>query len=256
MIESGRLFGCDVACLTLEQTVSRIVGLVELGQVTQHISLNVLKVSLMRDDPELAATISRCGLVSADGQSIVWAGRLLGVPVPERVAGIDLMMRLLGEAERRAWRVYFLGARDEVLSELIARLRDRYPGLVIAGSRNGYFSRDEEHGVVTAIAEAGAHLLFVGMPSPKKEDFVARNLAAFGVHFAMGVGGAFDVEAGRTRRAPGWVRHAGLEWLYRVGQEPRRMCWRYLVGNARFALACARELSVARKRGRGPGRLA
>ena len=232
----------------MEQTVRRCRGLVASGQASQHVVLNAGKVNLMRDDPGLAEIIRGCALVNADGMSVVWAGRLLGLPVPERVAGIDLMGRLLSEAETEGWPVYFLGARREVVERFVETVRDRHPGLEIAGYRDGYFSDDRA--VADAIAASGARLLFVGISSPRKERFLAEQLPRMGGLFAMGVGGSFDVWAGRTRRAPSWMQRTGLEWFYRFAQEPGRMWRRYLVGNLRFAWL------VLRARLRAPGGVA
>jgi N-acetylglucosaminyldiphosphoundecaprenol N-acetyl-beta-D-mannosaminyltransferase len=227
------MFGVPVDLLTMDETVVRCRELVAAGIPAQHVALNAGKVVLLRRDPQLREIVARCDLVSADGQSVVWAGSILGIRVPERVAGIDLMERLLQESERARWPVYFLGARPDVLAAFEAEVVRRHPRIVVAGRRNGYF--DDEDEVVDSIRGSGARLLFVGMPSPRKERFLAAHLGTMGPLFAMGVGGSFDVWAGRTRRAPSWLQRAGLEWLFRLAQEPRRMWKRYLLGNLRFA---------------------
>lgn len=235
----GEIFGVPLDLLTMDQTVQRCVEIVAEGRAAQHVLINAGKVVMMEDVPGLRDTIAQCDLVNADGQSVVWAGRMLGLQVPERVAGIDLMERLLTEAEDRSWPVYFLGARDEVLKACLVRVRAMHPRLRIAGHRDGYF--DEAAAAARAIRESGARLLFVGISSPKKEFFLAEQLAEMGPVFAMGVGGSFDVIAGLTKRAPVWMQRAGLEWFYRFVQEPRRMWKRYLVGNTRFAALVLRE---------------
>jgi len=154
----------------------------------------------MQDVPELRDVIAGCDVVNADGQSIVWAGRVLGVAVPERVAGIDLMHRLLAEAENRDWPVYFLGARQEVLEACLAQLIKMYPHLLVAGSSDGYF--DDDLAVARQVRESGARMVFVGISSPRKEFFLAEQLHAMGPVFAMGVGGSFDAITGLTKRAP------------------------------------------------------
>lgn len=243
----AKLFGVHVDLLTLEQTVARCADLVESRQPIQHVVINAGKVVLMQRNAALTSVVRDCDLVSADGQSIVWAGRLLGAQVPERVAGIDLMERLLAEAEARRWPVYFLGARPEVLERFVEVVRERFPRIEIAGARDGYFADDAE--VADEIGGSGARLLFVGMSSPRKESFLAAQLPRMGGVFAMGVGGSFDVWAGKTKRAPLWMQRRGLEWFYRFAQEPRRMWRRYLVGNARFVGLVVRELLAARAGG-------
>ena len=235
----AELFGVPLDLLTMDETVARCAELVESGRAAQHVVINAGKVVMMQDVPGLREVIASCEIVNADGQSVVWAGRMLGLDVPERVAGIDLMWRLLAEAEERAWPVYLLGAREEVLQGCLARILEVHPRLVVAGARNGYF--DDDAAVARAVRDSGARLLFVGITSPKKEFFLAERLPEMGPVFAMGVGGSFDVIAGLTKRAPVWMQRIGLEWFYRFAQEPRRMWKRYLVGNSRFALLTLKE---------------
>jgi N-acetylglucosaminyldiphosphoundecaprenol N-acetyl-beta-D-mannosaminyltransferase len=218
------------------------VPLVAGGGSHQHVVLNAAKVVQVQKDEQLRTIISGCSLVNADGQSVVWAARVLGISVPERVTGIDLMERLLDRAQDLGWSVYFLGARDQVVDRVVEIQRQHRPRLTIAGWRNGYWAADEETAVVAEVAATTPTLLLVAMPTPAKELFLARHLDALGVSFAMGVGGAFDVVAGVTRRAPAWMQRTGLEWFYRLAQEPRRMFKRYLVGNTRFILLTLREL--------------
>ncbi len=186
--------------------------------------------------------VGGCELVSADGQSVVWASRLLRDPLPERVAGIDLMHALLGLAAENGYRVFFLGARAEVLERAIERLREQHPQLAIAGARDGYFSAEEETEVCDEIRASRADILFVAMTSPRKEYFLGEHGESLGAPFVMGVGGSIDVVAGVTRRAPLLWQRLGLEWLFRLLQEPRRMFRRYAVTNARFALLLGRAL--------------
>jgi len=245
------LFGLPLDLLTMQQTVERCQGLIEAARPAQHVVVNAGKVVMMQDVLGLREIIAGCDLVNADGQSIVWAGRLLGLPVPERVAGIDLMERLLALAEERRYRVFFLGATDEVLAGFTAEVLRRFPGIRIAGTHNGYFTDDEE--IAARIAASGAQLLLVGISSPRKEFFLAEQLPRMGSILAMGVGGSFDVWAGKTRRAPAWMQRAGLEWLHRLLQEPRRMWKRYAVGNTRFLLLVAREWVETRRSVRKEG---
>ncbi len=227
-----RIFGVWLDALTMEQTIERCTELVELRRPVQHVVLNASKVVLMKDVPGLTEIIENCDLVNADGQSVVWAGRILGVPVPERVAGIDLMERLLQRSEERGWPVYFLGAEDEILARFREVVSERFPRIVVAGARNGYFTDDSA--VADDVRAAEPRILFVAISSPRKEQFLAEQLPRMGPVFAMGVGGSFDVWAGKAQRAPRWMQRLGLEWFHRFAQEPRRMWRRYLVGNARF----------------------
>lgn len=233
----------------MDRAVADCRAAIEARRPTQHVVLNAGKVVRMRDDPELRRIVADCAPVHADGMAVVWAGRLLGVPFPERIAGIDLMGRLLAAAEGAGWPVYFLGARDEVLAAFEAEVRRRHPRLVVAGCRNGYF--DDDAAVADTIAASGARLLFVGMPSPRKERFLFAQRERLGALFAMGVGGSFDVWAGRVRRAPRWMQRSGLEWSFRLIQEPGRLWRRYLVGNLRFAWIVAAQRLSRRPEARG-----
>ncbi len=226
------LFGVPVDLLTIDETVARCHELIEQRRPVQHAFINAAETVMMEDVPGFRETLRACDLVNADGQSIVWAARLLGVALSGRVAGPDLMERLLELAERQGYPVYFLGAKAEVLVAFEVAVLKLHPRLVIAGRHHGYF--DDDEAVADEIRRSGARLLFVAISSPRKEFFLSRNLERIGPLFAMGVGGSFDLLAGVTRRAPRWMQDAGLEWLFRLIQEPRRMWRRYLIGNARF----------------------
>jgi N-acetylglucosaminyldiphosphoundecaprenol N-acetyl-beta-D-mannosaminyltransferase len=228
------VLGCGIDAVTMEQALGWVEGIIERRARGQHMAVNAAKLVASQDDPRLREIIAGCELVTADGQAVVWASRLLGNPLPERVAGIDLMSALLAAAEQNAWRVYVLGAHQTVLEQALGRIRARHPNLVLAGHRNGYFRASEEAAVVAEIAASRADILFVAMSSPRKEYFVASYRAALGVPFVMGVGGALDVLSGRIRRAPAILQRLGLEWLFRLLQEPHRLFRRYAETNVRF----------------------
>jgi N-acetylglucosaminyldiphosphoundecaprenol N-acetyl-beta-D-mannosaminyltransferase len=258
MAESERgarvhLLGSPLDVVDMDEAVARCEAAIASRTYLQHMSINAAKLVSMRDDEELREGVNACGLVTADGQSVVWAARLLGVRLPERVAGIDLMERMLAAAAERGHRVYFLGARQEVLDTAITRLRERHPALIVAGSQHGYFSDGESDAVAVAIREAKPDVLFVAMTSPRKEHFLGRLGPSLGAPFAMGVGGSVDVVAGHTKRAPVALQRAGLEWAYRMAQEPRRLGKRYLMKNAQFTWMVLRERFTRRSSGPGDG---
>jgi len=232
--DRSHVLGVDIDRLDMRQTVERCREIIESGQTAQHVSINVAKLVALHDDPRLRAIVERCEIISADGQPIVWASRLLGEPLPERIAGIDLMHALLSLAERERYRVFFLGARHEVLERAVARIEVDHPNLEIAGQRDGYFADTASGEVASAIRAAQPHVLFVAMSSPRKEYWLAEHGRTLGVPLVMGVGGALDVVAGVTRRAPRWAQSAGLEWLFRLAQEPQRLGQRYVVTNLAF----------------------
>jgi N-acetylglucosaminyldiphosphoundecaprenol N-acetyl-beta-D-mannosaminyltransferase len=234
MTDRADILGCPIDRLGMADTLVAIERAIAAGRYTQHMAINAAKLVARHDDPKLCQIIDGCGLVNADGQSVVWASRLLGDPLPERVAGIDLMAALLELAERRGYRVYFLGAQPEVLQRAVQRLLARFPKLRVAGARDGYFTDGEAPQVCDAIRSSRADVLFVAMSSPRKEYFLGEYGPKLGAPFVMGVGGSIDVIAGVTRRAPDAWQRLGLEWLFRLLQEPRRMFRRYAVTNTRF----------------------
>ncbi|MER3375824.1 MAG: WecB/TagA/CpsF family glycosyltransferase [Allomuricauda sp.] len=196
----------------------------------------------MQKDLRLRQSVNNSDLINADGQAVVWASRFLGKPLKERVAGIDLMIKLIERAYKNGHRVFFFGAKEEVVKEVVDKYSSQYNQELIAGYRNGYFNEEDEVEIAQQISESGASILFVGISSPKKENFLFENREALkNVNFIMGVGGSFDVIAGKVKRAPKWMQKAGLEWFYRLIQEPKRMWKRYLIGNSKFVLLVLKE---------------
>jgi N-acetylglucosaminyldiphosphoundecaprenol N-acetyl-beta-D-mannosaminyltransferase len=240
---SGRIemMGCHIDNLTMEETLQRIDGFIKTGLPHQHVVVNVDKLVKANRDEELRSIINGCALINADGMPVVWASRLLGKGLKERVAGIDLFEALMERASETGWRVFLLGAKEEVVSEVNKLYSLKYPSLTIAGYRNGYWRQEQEAGVVEQIKSARPDLLFVAISSPKKEQFLGHYQAELKVPFAMGVGGTFDVAIGKVKRAPRWMQKSGLEWFYRFMQEPRRMFRRYFVDDMAFLWLLVKE---------------
>ena len=228
----------DIA--TMQETVTFIENRIEQKQFLQHVVVNVAKIVNMQKDPVLAESVKSCDVINIDGMGVVFGARFLGHNVPERVAGVDLFHELLAMSAKRDFPVFLLGATDEVVSKTVSKVKAQNPNLNIAGYNDGYFWDDEE-AVVTKIRESGAKLLFVAITSPKKENFINKWQDKLGVDFVMGVGGTFDVVAGKVKRAPQWMQKVGLEWLYRVIQEPGRMWKRYLKTNTKFLMLLLTE---------------
>jgi len=203
--------------------------------------LNAAKIVNAAKDPALRRALLSCDEIFADGQAVVWASHILGQPLPERVAGIDLFEDLLDLASRKHYSVYLLGATREVLDRVVEVVAQRYPHARIAGHRDGYFSSAESAAVAQDIGASSPDMLFVAMTSPKKETFIAANQDIMRVPVTHGVGGSFDILAGKTERAPRIWQRLGMEWAFRVIQEPRRMFMRYFRTNGAFILMVARE---------------
>lgn len=228
------MMGCQIDNLSMEETLQTIEGFIHSGKPHQHVVVNVDKLVKASRDEELRRIINECALINVDGMPVVWASRLLGKGLKERVAGVDLFEALMKRSAEKGWRVFLLGAKEDVVSGVKTLYEKKYSGLTVAGYRNGYWKPEEEAGVVEQIKEARADLLFVAISSPKKEHFLGRYQAEMKIPFAMGVGGTFDVAVGKVKRAPVWMQKVGLEWFYRFLQEPRRMFKRYFVDDMAF----------------------
>ncbi|MFQ6003461.1 MAG: WecB/TagA/CpsF family glycosyltransferase [Candidatus Zixiibacteriota bacterium] len=243
------LLGCPIDNLGFEDTLRKIEDSIQKRIPIRHCAINAAKIVKIQSDRKLREIVVSSDVISPDGQSIVWASRFLKKPLPERVTGIDLMQKLLELAAKKGYKVFLLGAREEVICELKEKLKRELPNLKLVGWRNGYFSTDEEEGIVREINEKKPDLLFIGMSSPKKEYWMSKYQSALKVPFRMGVGGSFDVLVGKIKRAPGWMQKLGLEWFYRFLQEPTRMWKRYLVTNTLFLFYLLKEKLLTFKSG-------
>lgn len=234
MQKRHRIMNTYVSSLTLEETVHQVEQIIEIGKPTQHVVINASKINLMRNDSNLTAIINECPIINADGASIIWAAKLLGVPVSERVTGIDLFLRLVEIAADKNYKVFLFGAKKEVVAKVEQIFEMQYPTLKIVGKCDGYFDEEDEPTIVADMAASGADMMFVAFSSPQKEFWVNKYLTQLGIPFVMGVGGSFDIIAGITERAPKCFQEHGLEWLYRFIQEPKRLWKRYIIGNIKF----------------------
>jgi len=228
------ILNCPIDKLTMDETVGIINESIINKTHLHHVVVNAAKMVHMQTDNELRKSVVCSDIINADGQAVVWASNFLGQPLPERVAGIDLMQNLVRLAYEKNYKIFFFGAKEEVVSEIVRRYSEQYSREIIAGYRNGYFEKHEEKEIAKQIADSGAHILFVAISSPTKEIFLNQYKDIINTPFIMGVGGSFDVVSGKVQRAPVWMQNAGLEWFYRFLQEPRRMWKRYLYTNTMF----------------------
>ncbi len=239
---SRAICGIPIHAVTMDDTLEACKRAVATGQPLNIACVNVAKLVKVQNDPVLRDSVLSADLTIPDGAPIVWASRILRRPLPERVAGIDLFERLLEVSGQSSWRVYFLGATDEVLEDVLARVRRDHPGLVVSGAKNGYFDPSEAASVADEVAATQPDVIFVAITSPKKERFLKLLGERTLIPVAHGVGGSFDVYAGKTKRAPVWMQRTGLEWFFRILQEPRRMWRRYAVTNTLFLLLLGRNI--------------
>lgn len=229
------IFGCPIDLLTMSETIDLARSAMQARKTTLHVAMNVAKLVNMRADPVLAEDVKSGDIIGIDGMGILIAAKLSGLPAKERVAGIDLLQELLAVCANEGFRPFFLGATSDVVRKACDAVTAMHPRIRFAGMRDGYFAADREKEVAEEIRNSGADCLFIAMPTPRKERFLSAYRDEVRVPFIMGVGGSFDVLAGEVTRAPPLIQKAGLEWLYRIYQEPSRMWWRYLRTNTIFA---------------------
>jgi N-acetylglucosaminyldiphosphoundecaprenol N-acetyl-beta-D-mannosaminyltransferase len=226
----------------MNETVKIVQNTIDKNQQIHHVVVNAGKIVAMQNDLELRKSVNESDIINADGQAVVWASKILKKPLKERVAGIDLMTSLIDISQENKYKIFFFGAKDDVVKKVVDLYSKKYSTNIIAGYRNGYFNKEDEKQIAQEIANSGANILFVAISSPTKEKFLYQNKNILkNVNFIMGVGGSFDVVSGLVKRAPLWMQNAGLEWFYRFLQEPQRMWKRYLVGNSKFIWLVLKE---------------
>lgn len=223
-----------VNAVSMDESIDYVERIIKERIPTQHVVINALKINLMEADPKLAEIVNACPLINADGASVVWAAKRLGIPLKERVTGCDMFQNLVRVAAEKGYKIFLFGAKEEVVTKVKSIYEKQYPGIQIVGYRNGYFTEKDEPEIVKQMHDSGADMMFVAFSSPKKEYWVNKYLNEIGIPFVMGVGGSFDIVAGVTERAPKWFQEHDLEWFYRFIQEPKRMWKRYIIGNTKF----------------------
>ena len=228
--------------LAMVDTLKAVEKAIATNEQIHHVVVNAGKIVAMQTDSQLRQSVNESDLINADGQAVVWASKILNKPLKERVAGIDLMVNLVELAHKNDYKIFFFGAKENVVTKVVEKYTEKYSSKIIAGYRNGYFKKEEESQIARQIADSGANILFVAISSPTKENFLFENKKLLSnVNFIMGVGGSFDVVAGEVKRAPIWMQKVGMEWFYRFIQEPKRMWKRYLIGNSKFIGLVVRE---------------
>lgn len=227
--------------LDAQQTIELVEEYVKHKEPLHLIGVNADKINEVNSNERMKEIVNSCGIINSDGASVVLASKFLGKPLPERVAGIDLMQSLIALSENKGYSVYLLGARQEVVEKTVEVLKQRYPKLILAGYRDGYFSEAEWESISDELKERRPDFVFVGITSPMKEYLVEYLQDAGNNCVFMGVGGSFDVISGYIRRAPLWMQKINLEWLFRVMQEPKRLFKRYFFGNIVFIKAVMKE---------------
>lgn len=216
------LFGISVSKLDMDETVDYIIEAIRQHKAHQVVTINPIMIMAALEQPEFMQIMKEAELVVPDGTGVVWAARYKGTPVAERVAGIDLLHKLMATGEQFGWRVYLLGASPEVNAEAATKLQQLYPGIQIVGNRHGYFTPKQDDEVVAHIAAAKPQLLFVASQLDRQEPWIYRYREQLNIPVMMGVGGSFDVITGHVKRAPLFFQKLHLEWFYRLLREPHR----------------------------------
>lgn len=235
------ILGTTIDVLNVKETINLVEEYVKKKEPLHLIGVNADKINELSTNERLRQIVNSCGVINADGASVIIASRFLGKPLPERVAGIDLMQSLVALSEKKGYSIYLLGAKQEVVEKTAKVLRTSYPNLTIAGIHNGYFRDENWLDISKDIKEKKPDFVFVGITSPLKEYLVEFLQDDGNNGVFMGVGGSFDVISGKIQRAPKWMQKTGLEWLFRVMQEPKRLFKRYFVGNTVFIKAIINE---------------
>jgi N-acetylglucosaminyldiphosphoundecaprenol N-acetyl-beta-D-mannosaminyltransferase len=216
---------------TRQQILEELLQRIRNKEKTFVVTANPEIVMFARKDPSYFHTIAAADYIVADGIGIVIASKMLKKPLPERVAGFDLMTELLRLADRNRWKVFLLGAKEEVIPLTVENIKQKYPNLIIAGFHHGYFEDNDKH-IVELVKESKADLVFVALGFPRQEKWIYEHYPLFDQGIFIGVGGSFDVLAGKVKRAPEIWQKLNIEWLYRLIQQPSR--WRRMVALPQF----------------------
>jgi N-acetylglucosaminyldiphosphoundecaprenol N-acetyl-beta-D-mannosaminyltransferase len=250
-IRTREILGIPIAMTNYEEAMDVMDGMIARGEQGYVCAMAVHGLMVSQTDPEMHAAVTGASLVVPDGMPLVWAANLLGEDLPNRVYGPELMLRYSDRCAEQGHRIWLYGGRDQgSLVQLALRMRRRHPGIRIVGGYSPPFRAlrpEEERAVISQIEQARPDVLWVGIGVPKQEKWMARMRQWLDVPLMCGVGAAFDFHAGRISQAPTWMQERGLEWTYRIAQEPRRLLPRYLYYNPLFMLAFARQFARDRR---------
>ena len=239
----SKILNCRIDRVTFSEALANVEEFIAKGYMHHGCGINADQIVKINTDKTFKKIIDKCDLVTADGISVLWASKIFGEPVPERIASIDLFERLLPISAEKGYKIFLLGAREHSVVKAKIYYEKKNPGLKIVGFHNGFWSSDEEADIVKLITKTRPDMLFIAITSPIGEYFVERNRNLFkNIPFVLGVGGAFDIAAGITKRAPVWMRKIGFEWIFRFIQEPKRMLYRCTISNMIFLLLVCRDI--------------
>ncbi|MBR1976624.1 MAG: WecB/TagA/CpsF family glycosyltransferase [Phascolarctobacterium sp.] len=221
--EPVKILDVPVHPLTMGEAVSVLEESITSGEQAFVVTANAEIIMMCQEDAGYKKIVSQdAQLVLPDGAGAVWAGRHLGYKVPERVAGFDLYCQLLDKAAQKGYKAFFFGGSPGIAEAAKAKSEELYPGVQVVGCRNGYFKEEESQAIIDEINASGADMLFAALGAPKQEKWLVRYREQLKPKILMGIGGSFDVFAGKMERAPKWMQDASLEWLFRLYKQPSR----------------------------------
>ena len=242
-LETVNILNCNIAKIKMSEILAMVEDYIKVGKFHSGSGINADQLVKINENHNFKGIIQKSDILFADGMSVIFAANLLRTPLPERIGATDVFENLLNLAVEKGYGVYFLGTTDKILSKAIEHYKSTYKGLKISGYHHGYWQAGDEDVIIEKINECSPDLLFLGISSPKKEEFIEKNKHKLkSVSFALGVGGAFDIHAGKYARAPVWMQKLFLEWLFRLLQEPKRLFWRYSVNNTKFLYLLSKRL--------------
>ena len=244
-MKTVRMFGISVASITLSEASEVFSEMARKKETRVIFTANAEHIALLTSNREFQKAYNEADFVLADGMPLVWFSRFIGERLPERVTGSDLLPELCRMAEKKSLKVFFLGGTEDVTPKAIENLLKRFPRLNVAGSATPLIDiegNEKTHSdLLNTINQSDADIIFIGFGAPKQEIWIARNRNLLKTGIVLTVGGTYDFLAGKTVRAPLWMQKTGLEWLWRLLHEPKRLWRRYLIGNARFSQLALKE---------------
>ena len=256
-IRTVKILGTRLARTNIEDALTIIEEFITKGRKSQVCVSNAYSLVLMQDDKEFRDITNSASLAVTDGKPLVWISKLYGEAIPERVAGSDLVYGLGKKSSEKRYKLFFLGSNPSTLGKMVENLKKMFPFVQIAGVHSPpfkkQFSEREDEKMIALINKVRPDVLFVGLGAPKQERWIWEHKDKLQVPVSIGVGAAFDFVAGTVKRAPKWMQQCGLEWLFRLCQEPGRLWRRYLIGNAIFLWLILKEYIKVRILGRSSG---
>jgi N-acetylglucosaminyldiphosphoundecaprenol N-acetyl-beta-D-mannosaminyltransferase len=222
-IPSIRLLGVRVHRVTMAMTLEAIRGFISSGRPHMIVTADASMIAMAQSDSELKEIVNAADLVTPDGSGLIKGAKILGTPLLERVSGVDICREICAMSAEMGFSIFFLGSEPGIAEAAAENLQKQFPGMHVAGVRHGFFKPDQDAEIVALVRESGASVLLAGMGIPRQEKWIKQYLNELGVCIAIGVGGSMDIFSGKVKRAPIWMQNHGLEWIFRLCQDPSKI---------------------------------